>query len=158
MLSVTQLISSILNTIGLVAGLATLYMYYRCPCKLDYKLSPTGLSIQWTWMYSPLSISPRSPLDIGSDQIHPFICTPVVPQKRGASHPTTTLHTTGQLAVSPPHLGLPLQEDPSSSRTQTQRQNSTKSARSQGRGPINEIYHRQFLSEPNPKDPETPGF
>ena len=141
MLSVTQLISSILNTIGLVAGLAILYMYYKCPCKLDYKLSPTGLSIQWTWMYSPLSASPRSPLDIGSDQIHPFIHTPVVPQKRGASHPTTTLHTTGQLAVSPPHLGLPLQEDPSSSRTQTQRQNSTKLARSQGQGPINEIYH-----------------
>ena len=158
MSSVTQLISSILNTVGLVAGLAILYMYYKCPCKLDYKLPPTGLSIQWTWMYSPSSASPRSPLDIGSDWIHPFICTPVVPQKRGVSHPTTTLHTTGQLAVSPPHLGLPLQEEPSSSRTQPQRQSSTKSARSQGQGPINKIYHQQFLSEPNPKDPETPGF
>ena len=158
MLSVTQLISSILNTVGLVAGLAILYMYYKCPCELDYKLSPTGLCIQWTWMYSPWSASPKSPLDIGSDRIHPFIRTPVVPQKRGVSHPTTTLHTTGQLAVSPPHLGLLLQEDPSSSRMQTQRQNSTKSARSQGRGPINKIYHRQFLSEPNPKDPKTPGF
>ena len=158
MLSVTQLISSILNTVGLVAGLAILYMYYKCPCKLHYRLSPTGLSIQWTWMYSPLSASPRSPLDIGSDRIHPFIHTPVVPQKRGASHPTTTLHTTGQLAVSPPHLGLPLQEDPCSSRIQPQRQSSTKSNRSQGQGPINKIYHWQFLTEPNPKDPEMPGF
>ena len=104
------------------------------------------IPIEWQMLRRKISAvshetSPRSPLDIGSDQIHPFICTPVAPQKRGVLHPTTTLHTTGQLAVSPPHLGLLLQEDLSSSRTQTQRQNSTKSVRSQGRGPINEIYH-----------------